>query len=153
MNRNRTTDIPPLLKGETFSTSEVSEATGATLRQLQWWDEAVILPVRHEGHKRFYTAEDRAMVDIIVRLRDKGLSLKPIRKVLRAITVRLREVGPDHFLVTNGDHARIVDAILLPEVCAAFRSKVAVVPVHGTANGNGGSPKVPAGRKAKAGRV
>jgi len=136
-----------------FSSLEVSAETGATLRQLQWWDEAVIVPVRHDGHRRFYTREDLAMVDIVVRLRSKGLSLKPIRKVLRAILVRLREVGPDHFLVTDGKAARIVDAILLPEVCEGFNGKVAVVKVHGTANGNGSGTKVPAGGKAKTARI
>jgi hypothetical protein len=149
----RDTPALPLLAQSTFSTSEVSEATGASLRQLQWWDENIILPVRHEGHRRFYTPEDRAMVDIIVRLRAKGLSLNPIRKVLRSIVVRLREVGPDSFLVTDGERAQIVNAILLPEVCQSFSGKVAVVKVCGTANANGNGTKVPAGSKAKTARI
>jgi hypothetical protein len=153
MTRHHTPEVQPLLSGETFSSAEVAGETGATLRQLQWWDERHIVTVRHEGHRRFYTVEDKSLVWLLVKLRDKGFSLQSIRRVWVSISRRLREVGPDSFLVTDGKQAQIVNAILLPEVCQSFRSRVAVVKVCGTYNANGNGTKVPAGSKSKTKRI
>lgn len=138
----------------TYSSSEVSTLTGATLRQLQWWDERKLVTVRHEGHRRFYTETDRTAVHLIVRLRAKQISIQAIRKVLRPAMLRLDQIiGSDSFLVTDGRQAKVVDAVMLPEVCDRFSSKVAVIAVQGTSNGHGRSQKVPAGSKAKSRKI
>ena len=69
-------------KTENLGSAEVARLTGASLRQLQWWDEQRCLMVRHKGHKRIYTPEDTAKVWTLVRLRRQGISLQRCRKLL-----------------------------------------------------------------------
>ena len=41
-----------------FSSAEIADIAGVSLRQLQWWDEQKVVSPRHEGHKRVYLAEE-----------------------------------------------------------------------------------------------
>lgn len=92
-----------------FTSSEISEVTGVSLRQLQWWDEQKVVSPRHEGHKRIYLAEEAIEIAVIAELRRKGFSLQKIRRVLRFLQ---REMGKrladivaadsDMHLVTDG---------------------------------------------------
>lgn len=55
-----------------MTTTQVSNLTGATIRQLQWWAEHAYIPVRVDGHQRVW---DRAAVEaamLIVDLRKRG---------------------------------------------------------------------------------
>lgn len=52
-----------------FTTREVSEKTGATLRQLQFWDEQGYIIPRREGHSRVYTARQLRTVQKLVNFR------------------------------------------------------------------------------------
>ncbi|AXC12552.1 Putative transcriptional regulator [Acidisarcina polymorpha] len=66
-----------------FSTIEVMHLTGATARQLQWWDEhRLIVPLRR-GRKRLYSPSDLAEILVILELRRRHISLQQIRRVLR----------------------------------------------------------------------
>ncbi len=56
-----------------FTTAEVSVATGATERQLQWWDEQGILSPTRDGHKRLYSAAQADLVGKLVKLRSAGM--------------------------------------------------------------------------------
>jgi len=92
-----------------FTSSEISEVTGVSLRQLQWWDEQKVVSPRHEGHKRVYLAEEAVEIAVIAELRRKGFSLQKIRRVLRFLQKemgkRLGEIfsaGSDMHLVTDG---------------------------------------------------
>lgn len=38
-----------------YSTAQVAAHSGATLRQLQWWDVASVLRPQRVGHRRLYT--------------------------------------------------------------------------------------------------
>lgn len=92
-----------------FTSREVVEITGITPRQLQWWDErGLVVPARH-GHRRLYSIEDLAEVAVICDLRDRGLSLQRVRKVIRFLQhelgKRLAETvsgGSDYHLLTDG---------------------------------------------------
>jgi DNA-binding transcriptional MerR regulator len=102
----------------TYSSSEVADVAGVSLRQLQWWDERKVVSPRHEGHRRVYDP-------VIAELRRKGFSLQKIRRVLRFLQRemgrRLAEVlqaNTDLHLVTDGksiyleDHQeRIIDIL------------------------------------------
>ncbi len=109
----------------TFTSTEVSDIAGVSLRQLQWWDEQRVVSPRHEGHKRIYLAEEVLEITVIAELRRKGFSLQKIRRVLRFLQ---REVGrrlsdvlsgeTEYHLVTDGRsiyledrHERIIDIL------------------------------------------
>ena len=68
-----------------FSTIQIMKLSGATARQLQWWDEkGCVFPV-HDGHLRVWSTEDGVLCYIVARLREAGDSLQKIRKILAAL--------------------------------------------------------------------
>lgn len=81
---------PEIATGKTYSSSEVAEIAGVSLRQLQWWDERKVVSPRHEGHRRIYLPEEVVEITVIAELRRKGFSLQKIRRVLRFLQ---RELG------------------------------------------------------------
>jgi DNA-binding transcriptional MerR regulator len=91
------------------TSAEVSEISGVSLRQLQWWDEQKVVSPRHQGHRRVYTPAEVVEITVIAELRRKGFSLQKIRRVLkwmqREMGKRLAEVtsaGSDMHLLTDG---------------------------------------------------
>jgi DNA-binding transcriptional MerR regulator len=109
----------------TYSSSDVAQIAGVSLRQLQWWDERKVVSPRHEGHRRVYYAAEVIEITVIAELRRKGFSLQKIRRVLRFLQremgKRLSEVlqaSSDLHLVTDGksiyledQHDRILDIL------------------------------------------
>ncbi len=106
-----------------FTSADVSELSGVSLRQLQWWDEKKVVSPRQIGHRRLYLPEEVLEISVIAELRRKGFSLQKIRRVLRFLQ---REVGKrlseivsgqtDLHLVTDGktiyledNQSRIID--------------------------------------------
>ena len=66
-----------------YTTKKVSELTGATPRQLQWWDERkVIVPERKDADRkrmRFYTIDQVRQVRRLLAIRkDYHIGLKSI---------------------------------------------------------------------------
>ena len=113
------------LGSRTYTSSDVSNVAGVSLRQLQWWDERKVVSPRHEGHKRIYSPEEVIEITVIAELRRKGFSLQKIRRVLRFLQRemgrRLSEVmqaEADLHLVTDGksiyleeNNDRIIDLL------------------------------------------
>ena len=66
-----------------FTSNEVIELTGATARQLQWWDERGIVTPARQGHRRIYGWDELVTVAVIGQLRRRGFSLQRMRKVIR----------------------------------------------------------------------
>ncbi len=64
----------------TFSTKQLSQLSGASLRQLQYWCEARVLRPRIEGHGRLYSERDLRMVRIVGDLTAKGVRCATIRR-------------------------------------------------------------------------
>ena len=96
-------------EGKTYSSSDVAQIAGVSLRQLQWWDERKVVSPRHEGHRRVYFPAEVVEITVIAELRRKGFSLQKIRRVLRFLQKemgrRLAEVTSaesDLHLVTDG---------------------------------------------------
>jgi DNA-binding transcriptional MerR regulator len=92
---------------KTYSSADVADIAGVSLRQLQWWDERKVVSPRHEGHRRVYYRAEVVEITVIAELRRKGFSL--IRRVLRFLQKemgrRLAEVlaaDSDLHLVTDG---------------------------------------------------
>jgi len=125
MFKTKKTRIDSNLADKEFTSSEISEVTGVSLRQLQWWDEQKVVSPRHEGHKRLYLAEEAIEIAVIAELRRKGFSLQKIRRVLRFLQKemgkRLGEIlsaASDMHLVTDGktiylegDNESIIDLL------------------------------------------
>ena len=93
----------------TYSSSEVSDVAGVSLRQLQWWDERKVVSPRHEGHRRVYFPAEVIEITVIAELRRKGFSLQKIRRVLRFLQKEmgkrladLTQASSDLHLVTDG---------------------------------------------------
>jgi DNA-binding transcriptional MerR regulator len=125
MFKARKTRPEPPSPDRTYSSSEVAQIAGVSLRQLQWWDERKVVSPRHEGHRRVYFAAEVIEITVIAELRRKGFSLQKIRRVLRFLQremgKRLSEVlqaSSDLHLVTDGksiyledQHDRILDIL------------------------------------------
>lgn len=99
-----------------FTSSEIAEMTGVSLRQLQWWDEQKVVSPRHEGHKRVYLAEEAVEIAVIAELRRKGFSLQKIRQVLRFLQkemgkklVEIFSAESDWHLLTDGKSIYLED--------------------------------------------
>jgi len=117
--------LDPELPAETFSSLDVSRATGVSLRQLQWWDEQGVVSPVQRGHKRLYQLHEVVEIAMITELRHKGISLQKIRRVLRFLQKELGkglfdavENGSEVHLLTDGknlfledDHRNIVDIL------------------------------------------
>jgi DNA-binding transcriptional MerR regulator len=72
-----------LPSGAVFTSGEVAEISGVSLRQLQWWDEQNVVSPKQDGHRRVYEPHEVVEVSVIAELRRKGFSLQRIRRVVR----------------------------------------------------------------------
>lgn len=79
--RARVAEIPA--DQPTYTSADVAQISGVSLRQLQWWDERHVVSPRQDGHRRVYTSAEVVEVSVIAALRHKGFSLQKIRRVLR----------------------------------------------------------------------
>jgi len=100
-----------------FTSSQVSERTGLTPRQLQWWDEQGIVVPARKGHRRIYSAKDLAELAVLCDLRRRGFSLQRIRRMLallrRDFGHRLADLatkGSDLHLLTDGESIFLCDS-------------------------------------------
>ncbi|MFD9326801.1 MerR family transcriptional regulator [Streptomyces sp. NPDC060065] len=82
---------------ELFTIGELARATGLTVRTIRYWsDEGVLTPVtRSAGGYRLYDAESVARLELIHTLRELGLGLDDVRKVLAGETT-VAEVAAAH---------------------------------------------------------
>ncbi len=102
---------------QSFTSSQVSERTGLTPRQLQWWDEQGLVVPAREGHRRLYSAKDLAELAILSDLRRRGFSLQRVRKMIlllrREFGHRLADLlsrGPGLHLLTDGESVFLCDS-------------------------------------------
>jgi DNA-binding transcriptional MerR regulator len=64
----------------TLTSSQVSDKTGVSLRQLQWWDEQGVIRPCQRLHKRMYTEAETRAVGVIAACRERGVSLQQLRR-------------------------------------------------------------------------
>ena len=102
---------------QTFTSREVMQLTGISLRQLQWWDERGIVVPARDGHKRIYSLDDLAEVAVICELRERGFSLQKIRRVVRFLQrefakrlVETVRAASEYHLLTDGRHIFLEDS-------------------------------------------
>jgi DNA-binding transcriptional MerR regulator len=87
----------PRMPENRFTTRDVLSLTGATARQLQWWDERKIVIPAREGRNRIYSATDLVDILVIEQMRRRRISLAQVRRVLRLLRVEV--------------HARLADLV------------------------------------------
>lgn len=85
----------------TLSTLQVSEISGATLRQLQFWDEQALVCPTLNGHSRTYSPEEAIRICIIAEFRRKQVSLQNVRRIL----MRLPPLKPASMIIWDGQTA------------------------------------------------
>lgn len=102
---------------QSFTSLEVAQLTGITLRQLQWWDEQKIVAPSRQGHRRIYSLDDLAEIAIICDLRRRGFSLQKIRrvvlylqKVLGRRLVQTVRAADEYHLLTDGSNIYLEDS-------------------------------------------
>ena len=100
-----------------FTSREVVQLTGISLRQLQWWDERGIVVAARDGHRRVYSLDDLAEVAVICELRARGFSLQKIRWVIRFLQRELGQrlvdtvrAASEYHLLTDGRHIFLEDS-------------------------------------------
>jgi len=93
----------------TFTSTEVSRIAQVSLRQLQWLDERHLVSPRKEGHRRTYLAQEALEIMILAALRQKGMSLQKIRRMLPLLQRKLGQhpktvasATSSLYLVTDG---------------------------------------------------
>jgi DNA-binding transcriptional MerR regulator len=114
----KTKKVPPVAAAEQdrYTSGDVAQIAGVSLRQLQWWDERNVVSPRQEGHRRVYLSQEVVEVSVIAELRRKGFSLQKIRRVLRFLQ---KEMGKrlsdavanesDIHLITDGKNIYLED--------------------------------------------
>lgn len=74
-----------LAKDRRYSTGSLVIMSGATERQLQWWDEKGIATAIHVGHRREYSFEQALLAMICQHLRRGGISCQRVRTLTMEI--------------------------------------------------------------------
>ena len=97
------------MKGE-FSSKDARQLTGATQRQLDYWEQAGLIKasVRSQpgkGRARSFSYSDIIELRVVVELRRAGLSLQRIRKALMALETHHRDprAWAKGKLITDGE--------------------------------------------------
>lgn len=94
---------------------ELARSTGLTVRTIRYWsDEGVLTPVtRSAGGYRLYDAESAARLELIRTLRELGLGLDDVRKVLAGETT-IAEVAAAHVMALDAQirALRVTRAVL-----------------------------------------
>jgi DNA-binding transcriptional MerR regulator len=73
------------MTSDTYSIQEASERANVSKHTLRFWErelDGIIVPLRTGGHQRRYTAYHLSVIEEVKRLKNKGLSLPDIRKIL-----------------------------------------------------------------------
>ena len=100
-----------------LTAKEVHEATGASLRCLQYWDEkGIVSPSKKAngtGTRRLYTRDDLLLVSIVKRMRDQRISFQRIRKHMRTIKQTVRQA---------------LEQGRIPQLCADRRHPLILIP-------------------------
>ncbi len=104
-----------------YGSRDVSDLTGVSPRQLQWWDERGVVSPVQRSHRRLYSRFEVVQVSLVVALRQKGLSLKRSRAVLDAFKLYVGQTGPacldprpadaGLYLVTDGEKVYIAESL------------------------------------------
>lgn len=69
-----------------MTTKEISQKTGVSLRQLQWWDENGLVRATIRGHLRQYEDWQVRLIGIVTELRNRNIGLQMIGRAKVQLT-------------------------------------------------------------------
>lgn len=101
-----TADLASLLQREVdpgdrlWTIGELARECDVTLRAMRFYEAKGLLKPSREGTARYYDAENRRRLEIVLRAKRVGFSLAEIRDL---IGLAFGREGPDHRLVTLRD--------------------------------------------------
>lgn len=80
-----------------YSTKLVSKVTGASLRQMEYWDRTGLVkpsvqPAVGKGIPRLYSFTDILQIKTVATLREEGISLQRIRRCIAYLKAHLAEI-------------------------------------------------------------
>lgn len=115
-----------------YSTKEAAKIAGATMRQLQWWDERHVVQPRQQGHSRIYTKLDVVTLCAVSDMRAKDIPLQRIRKVLPLI-IKAVSNGFDFFYLVVSRYRNFTtsDRYAVVAECLAAKTAVYVIEIRG----------------------
>ena len=94
---------------EGFSTAQVARLTGIGAKTLHFWDHSgflspSVVEAHGTGSRRIYSFRDLVALRVAVQLRNAGISLQSLRKVVLALRDMhdLEQPLAETYLVTNG---------------------------------------------------
>ena len=100
---------PHVVESEGFSTAQVERLTGIGAKTLHFWDRSrflspSVVQAHGTGSRRIYSFRDLVALRVAAQLRDAGISLQSLRKVVTALREihGLEQPLAETFLVTNG---------------------------------------------------
>ena len=96
-----------------YTTAEVAQATGFTVRQLDYWaKQGLLLPSIQQSHgpgtRRLYSAEDLIQLQFIRQLRRYGWSLQKIRTAIDALREVMNDPNPLKHAILFHDKKTII---------------------------------------------
>lgn len=98
-----------------FTTNDVADLTGLTLRQLQWLDERnLISPFQKKSHRRSYRLQQVLEILAVDQLRRKGLSLQKVERLIRPLRkATSQNIGSETgqtvlYLLTDGHTIQLI---------------------------------------------
>ena len=82
-----------------YTTVEVAQATGFSVRQLDYWaQQGLLVPGVQQSHgpgtRKLYSVEDLAQLQLIRRLKQHGWSTRKIRRAVNTLRVVMDDPNP-----------------------------------------------------------
>lgn len=82
-----------------YTTIEVAQATGFSIRQLDYWTQrGLLVPGVQQSHgpgtRKLFSVEDLAQLQLIRRLKQHGWSTRKIRKAISTLQVVMDDTNP-----------------------------------------------------------
>ena len=97
------------MEPEGYSTAQVERLTGIGAKTLHFWDRSgflspSVVEAHGTGSRRIYSVRDLVGLRVAAQLRDAGISLQSLRKVVSAMREMrgLEQPLAETYLVTNG---------------------------------------------------
>lgn len=97
------------MKVDGFSVSQVERLTGVNRKTLHFWDRSgflspSVLGAHGTGSRRIYSFRDLVALRVAAQLRDAGISLQSLRKVVAVLREMrgLEQPLAETYLITNG---------------------------------------------------
>lgn len=91
-----------------FTSTEIVRHLKVTRRQLQWWDEHLIVVPLIVGKTRWYSHAQLVQIAVLAELRRKGMTIRDAKKFLKPVQGSLeRKEHPEFLVICDWSGSRI----------------------------------------------